>query len=361
MRRCASILLFIAIACPKHEAPPPAAPAIETPITDAAERTSLCDIAHGATTVSRTGEAFLGASALHAIDGDPGTFWMTPLADLPQSTVIALPARSRVDRVGIRTVVKGGFSANRVSFEGSNDGKTFSPIVTIKSASTNEAQWFDIKPAELSYMRVTMIDGAVANHDVRLYSILAAGKELEPARAGDITGCWNINGEPARFERHGSYVTGILQTGKEPMRFDGGFDGRIYRLSWIRGNDYGMALITISPDGQRLSGLNWHEEAIPMFFDTSWFGERAKCNIDIGQPAAAILERTERLSLYGRTELPITPSAQFHFVAHEFRFPTAKENQGDVCIAAGSDSPRQDPVTESMRALYSTVDLEIRR
>src|SRR5207245_5866486 len=102
------------------------------------------------------GEAFLGASALRAVDGDPGTFWMTPLADLPQWMVIALPARSRIDRVGIRTAVKSGFTANRVSFEGSNDGRTFSPIVTIKSAATNEAQWFDIKPAELSYIRVTM-------------------------------------------------------------------------------------------------------------------------------------------------------------------------------------------------------------
>jgi hypothetical protein len=30
-------------------------------------------------------------------------------------------------------------------------------------------------------------------------------------------------------------------------------------------------------------------------------------------------------------------------------------------VAAGSDNPRQLPVTESMRALYSTIDVEIRR
>jgi len=374
VKRAASILVCIGVACARREAPRPATPAIESAIADTDERTSILDIAHGATVVSRTGEAFLGASALRATDGHPGTFWMTPLADLPQSMVVALPSRSRIDRVGIRTFIEGGFAANRVAFEGSSDGKTFLPIIAIKSASTNDAQWFDVKPIELSSIRVTMIDGAVENHDLRLYSILATGKELEPARPGDIAGCWTINGEQARFQRHGSYVIGVLQTGKEPMRFDGAFDGRIYRLSWIRGNDYGMALITVSPDGQHLSGLNWHEEAIPMFFDTSWFGERSKCALPIREPAAAILQRTGRLSLYGRTELPITPSAQFRFVAHEFRFPTAKENhdaaeracepwakRGFACIAAGSDNPRQDPVTESMRALYSTVDVEIRR
>jgi len=372
VKRFAALILLIA--CAKPEAPRPAAPAIEAPINDDAERTSLCDIAHGSAVVSRTGEAFLGASALRSVDGDPGTFWMTPLADLPQSLTIALPARSRIDKVGIRTVIKGGFTAKSVAFEGSSDGTTFVPIITIRSASTDDAQWFEIKPAEVVFLRVTMIDGAVANHDVRLYSILAAGKELEPPHPGDISGCWIINGEQARFERRGSNVAGILQTGKEPMRFDGAFDGRIYRLSWIRGNDYGMALITISPDGKHLSGLDWHEEAIPMFFDTSWFGERSNCTVQVAQAAGAILQRTGRLSLFGRTELPIAPSAQFRLVAHEFRFPTAKENhdaaeracepwakRGLPCVAAGSDGPRQNPVTESMRALYSTVDLEIRR
>ena len=376
MKRALVLTLLLGAACAKREAaaPPPAHPAVEQVPTDSAERASMLDIAHGAVVTSRTGEAVLQTSALQAVDGDPGTFWMTPLADLPQSMTIALPARSRIDKIGIRTITKYGFSANRVSFESSSDGNTFSPMSTIKSAATNDAQWFDVKPVETSYIRVTMIDGVVPNHDVRLYSVLARGAELEPARPGDIAGCWSINGEPARFERNGANVVGILQTGREPMRFDGSFDGRIYRLSWIRGNDYGMALVTVSPDGKHLSGLNWHEEAIPMFFDTSWFGERAgNCKLEISSPAAAILQRTGRLSVFGRTELPVTPKAQFRFVSHEFRFPTAKENHDAAqracapwakvgpCITAGSEGPRQDPVNEAMRALYSTVDLEIRR
>ena len=66
-------------------------------------------------------------------------------------------------------------------------------------------------------------------------------------------------------------------------------------------------------------------------------------------------------------------------MAHEFRFPTPQQNReateralaplrkqfanvkGLTFVAQGSDAPRQDPVTESMRALYSTIELEIRR
>ncbi len=340
-------------------------------------------MAHGGTIVTRTGEALLDTSALQTIDGHPGSFWMTPLRDLPQSITIALAARSRIEKVGIRTLDKGGFGPNHVTFETSADGRAFSPLASIKSAATSDAQWFDVTPTESSYIRVTIVDSAVPDHDVRLYSILVRGTELEPAHPGDISGCWTINGEQARFARRGSQVVGILQTGKVPMRFAGAFDGRIYRLSWTRGNDYGMTLMGVSPDGQHLSAANWHEEAIPMFFDTSWFGERNKCSMAIPgstEVAAALLRRTGRYALYGDSDVLalVKLFPNFRFVAHEFRLPTAKENHDAAeraltplrkqfegknieFVAAGSDNPRQEPVTEAMRALYSTVDLEIRR
>ncbi|HEX9492348.1 MAG TPA: discoidin domain-containing protein [Thermoanaerobaculia bacterium] len=373
--------VLLAAACAKRELPPPAvASSPPVDVTDAAERVSLLDMAHGATVVSRTGEALLEVSALHAIDGDPGSYWMSPPQDLPQSMVVALPARSRIEKVGIRTVGKGGFTVNHVTFEASLDGRAFSPMITIKSAATDEAQWFDVKPVDAAYLRVTMADSALPNQYVRMASILARGAELEPPHPGDINGCWALNGEPARFVRRGTQVVGVLQSGKEPMRFVGAFDGRIYRLSWIRGNDYGMTLMTVSPDGQHLSAMNWHEEAIPMFFDTSWFGERGKCSLQVPDPtevALALLRRSGRYSLYGQTDVKaiLKTLPTYRFVAHEFRLPTGKENHdaveralaplrelgGDAFIAQGGEAPRQEPVTESMRAMYSTVDLEIRR
>ncbi len=150
-----------------------------------------------------------------------------------------------------------------------------------------------------------------------------------------------------------------------------------------------MAILSCCVHVQHLSAMNWHEEAIPMFFDTSWFGERKPCSIqlpDSADVALALLRRTGRLSLYGvDADLPkiLKGLREFRFVAHEFRYPTAKENHdaaeralgalhqqlaamgvkldGVPFVAQGSAAPRQEPVTESMRALYSTVDLEIRR
>ncbi len=401
----AALVLAASIGCAKEQAPTRAGSAEEQSVDDSAERASLLDLAHGATVTDRTGEAMLEVSALRAIDGDPASFWMTPPHDLPQSMIIALPARSRIDKVGIRTIAKGGFTANHVAFECSLDGRAFTPLATIKSADTSDPQLFDVKPAEATSLRVTMVDSLLPQHDVRLCSILARGAELESPHPGDITGCWIVNGREARFARRGAHVIGVLEMGREPIRFDGGFDGRIYRLNWIRGNDYGMALITVAPDGRHLSGIEWHEEVVPLFFGDSWFGEKRTCAAsiaDAGEVALGLLRRVGRFSLYAlrfrsdesldveassdvlRSLIGFTQNRKdLRFVAHEFRQPTPARNRevsqrllaslrqqlestgvnvnGIDFVAQGSADPRQQPTTESMRALYSSVDLEIRR
>ena len=375
MKRFAIIVLLL-VACAQEKPAPEAPPPIPTSTTnDTAERENLLEMLHGATVTDRTGEVLLDFSVLRVVDSDPGSFWTNPPGDLPQSFTIALPARSRIDKVGFRTVPHGGYTAGHVMFESSLDGRKFTPVITVKSADTDNAQWFDVKPFEATSVRVTAIDAFLPKHDLRLNSALAHGSEVEPPHPGDIAGCWSVNGESARFDREGKHVTGVLRTGKQPIYFEGGSDGRAIRLNWIRGNDYGMSLLTVSPDGQHLNGLNWHEEAIPMFFDTSWFGERQPC---VGPaPAAfdvpsAVLKRTGRYSLYDTSELPrlsLLPNVQF--VSHEFRFATPEENHRAAQqaldrlhlkgIAEGSDHPRQQPVTGVMRALYSAVDVEIRR
>jgi hypothetical protein len=337
--------------------------------------TDVLQLAHGATVISRTGELLLQTSALHAVDGDPGTFWMNPPGDLPQSMTIELPSRTRINKIGVQTEANGGFTANHVTFASSIDGRTFTPVKTIQAKDSADVQWFDVEPFEATHVRVSMDDSLLAGHDVRLRSVLANGDALAPPRGGDISGCWKINGEPAQFKLDGTHVTGILAAGKEPLHFDGGFDRLIYRLEWIRGNDYGLSLITVSPDGQHLSGLNWHEEAIPMFFDTSWYGERGPCSIAVPNfdVPVAYVRRTGRFSLYDSSPLPrlmkTFPGATL--VAHAFHFSDAAKNRAAAQqaldalhvtgVAQGSDAPRQVPTTDAMRALYSTVDFQIRR
>lgn len=367
MRRLLFLALVALVACRREPPPAPRQPARQAAVDndDSDERASLTNIARGATIISRTAENFLGVAADGAIDGDPSTFWQNPPHDLPQSIVIGLPARARIDRVGIRSS-KREYTANHVQFETSLDGATWRPLATVAVAVKPAAQWFDVTPTEASFLRVTAVDGRPA--DVRLYSILARGAELEPPHPGAIEGCWTLNGSPAVFEKRGGRILGAVAIGNQPIYLDGGSDGRGYRFVWTRGDDYGLALITVSPDGKHLTALVWHEEPIPMFRADSWFGEPAPCGAlrpreDVPQ---TLLRRVGRYSAFG-DYLP--PGDRV--VVHEFREATPEKNKQRAQreierlrvtgVAAGSDAPRQQPATEAMRLLYSSVDVEIRR
>ena len=379
MRRALFLLALLAVAACRREAPRPAAPPPNAELLDdSAERASLTNIVRGATIISRTGESFLGVAADAAIDGNPSTYWANPANDFPQSMVIGLPARARIERVGLRTP-KRDFTANHVRFEGSLDGAAWQPIATVTAAEKATPQWFNVPPAEARFLRATIVDGR--SGAVRLQSVLAAGKELEPAHVGSIEGCWSFNGSPAYFEQRGARILGVVALGKEPVYLDGGAAGRVFRFVWVRGNDYGLALMSVSADSRHLTGLPWHEEAITLFRADPWLGER--CAANTPHPPlredvpAALLQRTGRYSVFGGYVPHLNIPMQI--VVHEFREPTPEANKqraqhvadalaavlhappNVTFVAAGSDSPRQRPVSDAMRLMYSSVDVEIRR
>lgn len=408
MKRALALLL-LAAGCAKP-APPQEQPGRKlhlkplqiTPVDDGADRRSIATLSRGATIVARTGELYLEMSAVRAIDDDPLSYWMSPPRDLPQSITIALGAPARVTRVGIRS--EEHYPANHVRFESTTDGTAFRELTTITAAATTEAQWFDVPPTEMSAVRVTVLDRGARQADVRLRSILIEGSELAAPRGGALAGCWSMNGAPARFERNGAHASGSLRIRDQPMRLDGGFDGRAYRFNWIRGNDFGYLLMSVSPDGRHLSGIEWHEEPIALFYEDSWFGERARCDASLRIDAATrddFLRRTGRYSMFGlrfddqgnldttesgdtvRWLAALAAKSDLQLIAHEFRAATAAANRARAerqlqslraalqaaganlarvsFVAKGSDEPRQRPETAAMRALYSAVDVEIRR
>ncbi len=386
-RRAFLALLFIA-ACsrpaPKQPAAEQQAGKLPTDIIN--EQSSLLDLSRGATIVSRTGEAMLATSAINTIDGEIGSFWMPPPRDYPQSIVISLGAQSRIDRVGFRTLTDRGYEANHVTFERSIDGTAWQPLGTMTSRHISEAQWLDVAPSEAAYLRVTIPD---------------SNQPLE--------GCWAINGQgntaAAVFAMRGARATGALLQGKQPLFLEGGTNGRVWRFNWTRGNDYGFTALTVSPDGKHLSALVWHEEAIPLFRADPWYGERSACSAPAPRDDVplTVLRRAGHVSMFAlqfdkNGELLVDPSREelqslaaiirgvpvpLRIVAHEFRQVDARRNkeiaEHEIAslrreldhlgtglgrfdfLAAGSDSPRQTPASDAARAIYSSVEVEVRR
>lgn len=410
-RGCVALVLFAALACTR-EAPAPSQAKATAPVSkkqptgpdDPSERANLLNFAHGAAVVSRSGEWSLALSALNAADGDLTSGWFITNSDYPQSATIALATRSRIERVGIATSRQPHLAITSLTFESSIDGITFTPLAQMKPATKDGVQLMTVTPVDANFIRATLADGGRTG---RALALFALGRELEPPHARSIAGCWTINGAPATFAQHGARAFGTIETQPTPTHVDGGFDGRFFRFMWSRGASFGYAAISVSPDNAHLSGHHWNEEPIPLFFGESWFGDRQDCTpsvADRGEVTRALLGRNGRAPLFGlafdangnliesesidtlaslRAFLIGNPSIQARLVAHEFRGGSAEKNralanahlasiersllhngvpQGRISfISAGSDDPRELPVTDATRALYSSVDLEVRR
>jgi hypothetical protein len=399
------------LGCAKPEQQPAASAGLSTSTAAVvaarlSEKDNLLDLGRGAVVVSRTGEAALENSALLAVDGDRSSSWIMPPGDPRQSIVIALAGLSRIEKVGLSNggATQRDRSPGTVVFESSIDGQTFRPLARVRFDNRGDAQLAAVAPTEARFIRASILDGLVpAPKIVEVPSLQVRGRQLEDAAPGDLSGCWTINGSPARLVQHGSRVSGVIDEGT-PRYVEGGSDGRVVRLVWSRGPEFGDAAVTVTRDGRHLSALSWHEEIIPIFAGLSWYGEKATCGSGTALPDRLIdgfLEKRGWFPLYAITTnargdvdpaaaaeglrllegfLSRSVSRRFRIVAHDFHGSTDGENQsqterqiaslqaalaaahvntgGIEFVAAGSQHARQDVVTEIQRAMYSAFELE---
>jgi hypothetical protein len=337
------------------------------PVTQRAEEDTLendnrLNLAFGAAVVERSDELSYESTAAHAIDATARTAWISAPGG-KQTAIYSLPAPTRITRLGASIVGNRNHAPGGVRFETSVDGRTWNPAVEARFQYGSRApQWFDVKPIVAQYVRVTAIEPAFQSH---FLSLLAIGTETAPVAQPSIEGCWQINMVvPARFVRAGSRVAGTIG----PMIVDGGTDGRIYRLMWRERAMWGYAAVTLSPDGQHLSGIRWHEEVNPKNTGDGWLGNRVPCEdtvgIDTAGVADGIMGRAGVWRLYGvrfdsqdriATEesanaLNLTariirehPSRHFRVVAREFRESTEEKNRAR-CTA------KLDAVRDALRS-----------
>ena len=355
----------------------------------------------GGSVVSRTAELDLQHSAVRMIDTANGTAWVTAAEDPAQSVVLSLPARARIDRAGIVSTDVGS-AARDLRIDFSLDGENFTRSVAMSAKLIAGPQDVAVTPpVEAQYVRFSTLNGRSSHLLIR--EAFVNGAFLAPPAAGDIAGCWSINGQPATFRTDHAAVFGYV---KDRM-LDGGSDGRLYRFAWTRDKQYGLAAVTVTPDGKHLAAMVWHEQAIDFeaFYADDWLGERAACppakDTDV---FATYLQRFGYFPLYALrfaddgtldedasgpelarvTKLILAnPQLQIRFVAHELTHPTTPENlavsQKRIAtlrdalsrrgvpvaklgfIALGEAQPRRAGTTPLIRAMYSSVDLELRR
>jgi hypothetical protein len=369
-------------ACREEPAPqPPPRPPIQRDSPE--ERVNLLNIGVGASVVSRTAELSLDNSAIRAIDGDVTTPWNSPPDDPQQTLVFGLPAPASIEQFGIRTQ-PGVFAVREALIETSMDGKQFNALKMQRFEPSLELQLVPLQPAVTArYIRMT-ITPTEGLRFATLTSVHARGRFLETPSVPDLAGCWTVNEQPGALTATGGTVERHVG---EPIVLDGGRDGAVYRFAWAQGPQWGHALVTLSPDGRKLSAIKWHEEPIGYNYGESWFGERCGAP-PTRRPAApksaaesaalhTFLRRSGRYPLYGPDPVPTVAAVlqkvdRIRLVSRDFRgqnaqgrldaLRTALQNGGidisriDFAVA---NEPHQPIENESMRALYSVVEIEI--
>lgn len=392
--------LFVAF-CARETQKTPSA----TAVPSAAAPPNLLSLSQGAAVVSRTSEAVLDASAVRAIDTDPHTMWVSPPDDPQQTLVFSLPARARIDQIGLRSGSKAEHLASGIRFDLSTDGHNFTPVATITPVVSDAAQMVHIPLTSAAFVSVNVL-GAKGTY-VQIASVNATGTLIEEAASASIDGCFAVNGFPASFVQNGAEVVGEVAGGVRPTIVEGGSDGRFFRFAWVRGPEFGLAAVSVTPDGRHLSGIVWHEEALEQsqFFAADWLGDRVSCE-KAAPPSVSVfrtyLERFGRFPLFslrfdesGRLRdgdsaatlsrvtafLSANPTLPIRFVAHELLHSTPDENRriaqaridslraalqrngvklaNVAFVALGAETPHREATTDLTRAMYSSVDLEV--
>jgi hypothetical protein len=409
--RAALLLLVLATAAcqraPEPPPPPPAPPAKtatedETvPVAAAVEDIdgdNLLNIAYGAAVVSRTAELNLENSAVQAIDGLSFSLWTSSPGGPQQTLVFSLGGPSRIERLGVTTSAKNQSPAH-VRFEASSDAHKWREIVTMEPAD-RKTELVDVPPFDARYLRVTTIEPS--EYYASFFSVHAIGRETGPAERRSFDGCWSINTHRTTLVQHGARITGVIN-GPKPTFIDGGVDGRVAKLLWMRGPMWGYAAATLTPDGRGLSAIQFHEEPHLNRNGEGWIGHR--CNDTFAMSALPspadyfrrighwtmsglvfdadehLLDEPSKATLDDAAKLiAAMPSQRFRIVAREFRNNDAKDNLRRTTarieavrnalrtrgvdlarielVASGSETIGVEMPSAVQRLLFSRIDLE---
>ena len=386
---------------PPQQTEPAEATSIALPVQDI-DGDNLLNVAYGAAVISRTGELNLEMSAMHAIDGMSPTLWTSPPAGAAQTLVFAFGAPSRVEQLGVSTQ-QAAQSPERVRFSASSDGRSWREITTMQPADRG-TKYVEVTPFEARYLRVETIEPK--EYYAALASVHAIGRELAPAERYSFGGCWDMNTNRATFVQRGARITGTITGTKFPTYVDGGIEGRVAKLMWMRGPMWGYAVATLTPDGNGISAVTFHEEPIFNQVGETWIGRR--CDDRTASiaplPPAEYLRRSGHWMLSGlvfdaeerlieepsRETLDAAaaliqgaPSQRFRIIAREFRnndpavnlrltqsrieaIRTAlRARKVDLArvelVPDGSKRPDTDAPSAVQRMLWSRIDLETAR
>ena len=271
--------------------------------------------AAGASVVTRPSEYGDTYTALMLLDESPRSIWASAEGVVTnQRIVIALAERSVLRSLVFDTggIDGDGRGAKDVVVEVSDEGPAagFTPVARVTLADKVDGQRFPVateKPGR--WVALAVQDNHGAKDYVELGGFRGEGTQLTKTPAASISGAfltkWPGGQATMHIRQEGTQVTGCYDYNGGLLT--GGIEEHLLRFTWREGDNYGPAIMVVSPDGKRLNGLYWHGDRAEG--QASWWdGERTAATPGTcphwkqGEtPVERDLRDTKRTRLYGIT------------------------------------------------------------
>ncbi|HEV7921919.1 MAG TPA: OmpA family protein [Thermoanaerobaculia bacterium] len=319
MRKSLPLILLLALACSKKEMPAEPTATVSAPVpvptatasaaAVAPNTPSIISFSSGALIAVKPAEYSDNWSAFMTLDEDPGTGWATPQGDLtPKTIVIALPAKTELDHLIFDTAaIDGdGRGAKDITAEVSDAGPAsgFQKIADVTLADRQDGQTFAVSPAAGRWLRLTVHNNHGSPEYTELMDVRGTGRQVEKPPTMNVSGTYSSDFGDFHVKQEGASVSGCYEH-KEGL-LTGGVEGRVIKFQWKEDDGgQGPAIMVVSPDGNNLFGLWWHDgEKRP---SGQWNGTRKSSDVGgcphwAGSAAGQLardLETTGRARVYG--------------------------------------------------------------
>jgi outer membrane protein OmpA-like peptidoglycan-associated protein len=274
------VTVLLAVACSRKEETPVAATAAKAtdtaaspaappspgapPASTAATEPSLTSFSAGALVVQKPEEYSDGWRAFMLLDGRADSGWATPKNVVtPQTTVIALPERTQLDRLVFDTAsIDGeGRGAKDIAVEMSDTSASagFQTIANVSLADRADGQTFPVSAQVPGrFLRLTVKNNHGSPEYTELFDVRGYGRQLTQTPFPDASGTYESDFGNFHLKQEGTSVTGCFEHAEGLL--NGGIEGRVMKFTWRQNNpSSGPAMMVFSPDGKEMFGLWWTE------------------------------------------------------------------------------------------------------
>ncbi|MEZ4601380.1 MAG: OmpA family protein [Syntrophotaleaceae bacterium] len=182
----------------------------------------------------------------------------------------------------------------------------FKPVLKATLAEKADAQIFPATHKEPArWVRLTIHNNYGSEEYTELFAFRGFGEKPVPKFQDKISGTYDSSYSQFHVLQQGTALSGCYEYGEGLM--EGAIEGRVMKLTWREGENYGPAVMVFAPDGKSFKGYYWREGSEKGAPSGNWDGKKVSAVVggcphwagSVGGELEKKLGSEKRARLYG--------------------------------------------------------------